>query len=163
MLPGLAVDDLVSSGVVDLVGLSEIQIHFVAAVKRLAISLVSKEFAHLADVLLSQLCPAVIFATAIGPANCPARLLAPELRLRGSLDVNLRRRVRQSQLLIRVRQRNSDDNLIAIPRCGDGQLVIFNLAGRLIFRRQIQELNRLELKGIHGCSVRMCVPALADA
>jgi len=42
-------------------------------------------------------------------------------------------------------------------------LVIFNLAAGLVLRCQIQELNRLELKGIHGCSVRMCVPALADA
>lgn len=163
MLPGLAVDDLVSSGVVDLVGLREIQIHFVAAVKRLAIILVSKEFAHFADVLLGQLCPAVVLSTVIGTIDCPTRLLVSELRLRGSFDVNLRCRARQSQLLISLRQRNSDDNLIAIPRCGDGQLVIFNLAGGLVLRCQIQELNRLELKGIHGCSVRMCVPALADA
>lgn len=79
MLPGLTGDDLVSRGVVDLVGLRQIQIHFVSALEGIAIILIVEQFAHFTDVLFSQFGLSVSLAAGVHPINSLSGFMLPKL------------------------------------------------------------------------------------
>ena len=67
-----------------------------------------------------------------------------------SLDLNLVPLLGQAQQLIGLRNRNGDDDLITASGCSDGQLSVLDLADWIVFGGEVQELNRLELEGVHG-------------
>lgn len=69
----------------------------------------------------------------------------------------------ETQQLTGVREGNVDHDLISASVCCDGQLTTFDFAQRMVFGCQVQDLDSLELKGVHGSWVRMCLSAGADA
>jgi len=86
-----------------------------------------------------------------------------QLRTLRRLNSNRLLRLRPIQQFTGVREGNIDHDLISASVCCDGQLTTFDFAQRMVFGRQVENLDRLELKGVHGGWVRMCLSAGADA